>query len=52
VDNDIYQKDEILKKVVLTIKQDKEKLKERMYLLEHPFGTVKWHQVAHSILQV
>ena len=37
-------------KVILGIKDDKEKLKERMCLSEHPFGTVKWHHGAHYFL--
>ena len=48
--NSFNRKDEIHKKVVLTIKRDKEKLKERMCLSEHPFGTVKWHHGAHYLL--
>ncbi len=48
--NSFNRKDEIHKKVVLTIKHDKEKLKERMCLSEHPFGTVKWHHGAHYLL--
>ena len=38
------------KKVVLRIQDDKEKLKQRMCLLEHPFGTVKWYRSAHYLL--
>ncbi len=38
------------KKVVLRIKEDKEKLKQRMCLSEHPFGTVKWHDGAYYLL--
>ena len=38
------------KKVVLRIADDKEKLKQRMCLSEHPFGTVKWYQGAHYLL--
>jgi transposase len=37
-------------KVVLRIKEDIHKLKERMCLSEHPFGTVKWHHGAHYLL--
>jgi transposase len=44
------RKDHIKKKVVLRIKEDKEKLKQRMCLSEHPFGTVKWHDGAHYLL--
>ena len=38
------------KKVVLRIQDDKEKLKQRMCLSEHPFGTVKWYRGAHYLL--
>jgi len=38
------------KKVVLRIKEDIPKLKERMCLSEHPFGTVKWYHGAHYLL--
>lgn len=38
------------KKVVLKIKEDIHKTKERMCLSEHPFGTVKWHHGAHYLL--
>lgn len=38
------------KKVVLRIKEDKAKIKERKCLVEHPFGTVKWHHGAHYVL--
>ncbi len=37
-------------KVMLTIRPDKEKLRERMCLSEHPFGTVKWCDGAHYVL--
>jgi transposase len=37
-------------KVVIHIKEDKGKLKERMCLSEHPFGTVKWFHGAHYLL--
>jgi len=42
--------DKVKKKVVLRIKEDKEKLKKRMCLSEHPFGTVKWYDGAHYLL--
>ena len=42
--------DYVKKKVVIRIKEDKEKLKQRMRLSEHPFGTVKWYQGAHYVL--
>jgi transposase len=38
------------KKVVIRIREDKEKLKQRMCLSEHPFGTVKWYHGAHYLL--
>lgn len=37
-------------KVVLRIKDDKEKIGKRMCLSEHPFGTVKWYHGAHYLL--
>jgi transposase len=37
-------------KVILRIKEDIHKMKERMCLSEHPFGTVKWYHGAHYIL--
>lgn len=44
------RKDTVAKKVVLRIKEDIDKIKERMCLSEHPFGTVKWHHGAHYLL--
>jgi len=38
------------KKVVIRIREDKEKQKLRMCLSEHPFGTVKWYHGAHYLL--
>ena len=38
------------RKVMLRIRPDPGKLKERMCLSEHPFGTVKWHHGAHYLL--
>ncbi|MHB8062478.1 MAG: MobV family relaxase [Ruminiclostridium sp.] len=38
------------RKVILRIKEDIPKIKERMCLSEHPFGTVKWHHGAHYLL--
>jgi transposase len=40
------------KKVVLRIKEDVAKVKERMCLSEHPFGTVKWCIMEHTIFYV
>ncbi len=37
-------------KVVLRIKRDIHKMKERMCLSEHSFGTVKWYHGAHYLL--
>lgn len=48
--NSFNRKDEIKKKVVLRIKEDIHKIKERMCLSEHPFGTVKWYHGAHYLL--
>jgi hypothetical protein len=44
------RRDHATKKVVLRIKKDIHKTKERMCLSEHPFGTVKWHHGAHYVL--
>ena len=44
------RKDLVKKKVVLRIKENIHKLKERMCLSEHPFGTVKWYNGAHYLL--
>jgi transposase len=44
------RKDHAAKKVVLRIKEDIPKMKERMCLSEHPFGTVKWYHGAHYLL--
>lgn len=38
------------KKVVLRIPEEKELLKQRKCLAEHPFGTVKWYHGAHYLL--
>jgi len=44
------RRDYLPKKVVLRIKEDIPKLKDRMCLSEHPFGTVKWYHGAHYLL--
>lgn len=44
------RRDKVQKKVVLRIREDKHKMKERMCLSEHPFGTVKWYHGAHYLL--
>jgi transposase len=46
----IFRKDQAKKKIVIHITEDKEKLKQRMCLSEHPFGTVKWYHGAHYLL--
>ena len=48
--NSLHRKDHPKKKVVLRIIKDKKKMKERMCLSEHPFGTVKRHQGAYYLL--
>jgi len=48
--NSLNRKDHIKRKVVLKIKKDKEKMKQRKCLSEHPFGTVKWHHGAYYAL--
>jgi transposase len=48
--NSFFRKDKVKKKVVIFIRQDKEKLRQRMCLSEHPFGTVKWYHGAHYLL--
>ncbi|HWT76410.1 MAG TPA: IS1182 family transposase [Mobilitalea sp.] len=44
------RKDYAPRKIVLRIKEDIPKIKERMCLSEHPFGTVKWYHGAHYLL--
>jgi transposase len=44
------RKDHSPRKVVLRIKEDIHKIKKRMCLSEHPFGTVKWYHGAHYLL--
>lgn len=48
--NSFDRKDEINEKVVLRIREDPLKMKQRMCLSEHPFGTVKWYHGAHYFL--
>ena len=47
--NSFYRKDHDKKKVLLKIRADKEKLKQRMCSGEHPFGTIKWYDGAHIV---
>ena len=48
--NSFFNKNPVSKKVVIFIREDKEKYKQRMCLSEHPFGTVKWYHGAHYVL--
>lgn len=48
--NSFFEKNPVMKKVVIFIRKDKEKYKQRMTLSEHPFGTVKWYHGAHYVL--
>jgi len=38
------------RKVIIHIKPDIQKIKKRMCISEHPFGTVKWYNGAHYLL--
>ena len=46
----LFRGDYPQKKVMLRIRNDKGKIKERMRTVEHPFGTVKWYSGAHYLL--
>jgi transposase len=48
--NAFFRKDAPKKKVVIFLKEDPEKQKQRMCHSEHPFGTVKWYGGAHYVL--
>ena len=48
--NAFYRKDWDKKKVVIRIREDKAKQRERMCTVEHPFGTIKWYHGAHYLL--
>lgn len=48
--NSFERKDKHKRQVILRIKEDAEKIHERMCLSEHPFGTVKWYDGAHYLL--
>lgn len=48
--NSFYKKNPALKTILLRIKDDIPKQKERLCISEHPFGTVKWYHGAHNIL--
>jgi len=46
----LVRKDFVAKKVVIRIKEDIDKIKERMCLSEHTFGTIKWYHGANYLL--
>jgi transposase len=48
--NSFDRRDEMNEKVILRIKEDIHKMKQRMCISEHPFGTVKWYHGAHYFL--
>ncbi|MEA4872402.1 MAG: IS1182 family transposase [Synergistaceae bacterium] len=48
--NSFHRKDKRKKQVILRIKEDSQKIRQRMCLSEHPFGTVKWYDGAHYLL--
>jgi len=48
--NAFYRKDWDKKKVVIRIREDRAKQRERMCTVEHPFGTIKWYHGAHYLL--
>lgn len=48
--NSFFVKNRIEKTVLIRIKDDIPKQKERLCISEHPFGTVKWHHGAHYVL--
>lgn len=45
-----FQRSEDQKTVLIRIRDDIPKQKERLCISEHPFGTVKWHHGAHYVL--
>jgi transposase len=48
--NSFWRKDYVRRQVILRILPDPKKLKRRMCLSEHPFGTVMWYGGAHYLL--
>jgi transposase len=48
--NSFFQKNRISKTVLIRIKDDIPKQKQRLCISEHPFGTVKWNHGAHYLL--
>lgn len=48
--NSFFVKNRIEKTVLIRIRDDIPKQKERLCISEHPFGTVKWYHGAHYVL--
>ena len=48
--NSFFQKNPIHKTVLIRIREDIPKQKQRLCISEHPFGTVKWYHGAHYVL--
>ena len=48
--NSFFVKNRIEKTVLIRIRDDIPKQKERLCISEHPFGTVKWYHDAHYVL--
>lgn len=48
--NAFFLKNRVKKKVVVSISENKDIIKQRMCLVEHPYGTVKWYDGAHYLL--
>ncbi len=48
--NSFFVKNRREKTVLIRIRDDIPKQKERLCISEHPFGTVKWHHGAHYVL--
>ena len=48
--NSFYKKNLPLKTILLKIKDDPQKQRERLCISEHPFGTVKWYNDGHYVL--
>ena len=45
----LFVKNRIEKTVLIRIRDDIPKQKERLCISEHPFGTVKWYHSAHYV---
>jgi len=48
--NSFFVKNRIEKTVLIRIRDDIPKQKERLCISEHPFGTIKWYHGAHYVL--